>query len=176
MNDILIREWTAADIPSIRRITWETWIATYASFVPTEDLRAYFEEHYSENALAALMGDSTNDGFLSTVDAIPAGFVRTHWEAPETRFYISSLYVLPQFQGRGVGVGLMRASERTALALGVSTVWLGVMEQNIRTLQWYRRTGFSFVEKAPFTMGTSTINHLIGWKQITTDAHERSEA
>ncbi len=168
MNDVLIREWTGSDVPAIRHITWETWIATYASFVPVEDLRAYFDVHYSEEALAALMVDSSNGGFLATVSGIPAGFVRTHWEAQEGRFYVSSLYVLPAFQGKGIGSELMTASERKALALGVQTVWLGVMEQNIRTLEWYRRTGFTFVEEAPFTMGKSTINHLIGWKQIGT--------
>ncbi len=168
MTDFLIREWTGTDIPAIRHITWETWIATYAAFVPVEDLRAYFDAHYNEEALAALMADPSNGGFLATVDGMPAGFVRTHWEAGEGRFYVSSLYVLPEFQGKGIGSGLMTASEQKALVRQVQTVWLGVMEQNTRTLDWYRKTGFTFVEEAPFTMGRSTINHLIGWKQIGT--------
>jgi ribosomal protein S18 acetylase RimI-like enzyme len=169
MSDILIREWTQADIPAVRHITWETWIATYAAFVPGEDLRAYFDAHYTEEALAALMTDPANGGFLATAGAVPAGFVRTHWEEKEERFYVSSLYVLPQFQGKGIGGELMAASEQKALARGVQAVWLGVMEQNVRTLEWYRKTGFTFVEEAPFTMGNSTINHLIGFKQIGTD-------
>jgi ribosomal protein S18 acetylase RimI-like enzyme len=166
MDDVRIREWTKADIPAVRHITWETWIATYAAFVPTEDLRAYFDGHYTEEALAALMEDPANGGFVAAVDAVPAGFVRTHWEEKEERFYVSSLYVLPQFQGKGIGGGLMAASEQKALARGAEAVWLGVMEQNVRTLAWYRKTGFTFVEEAPFTMGLSTINHLIGFKRI----------
>jgi ribosomal protein S18 acetylase RimI-like enzyme len=169
MSDVLIRGWTEADIPAVRRITWETWIATYAAFVPVEDLRAYFDSHYAEDALAALMADPANGGFLAILDGVPGGFVRTHWEEREQRFYVSSLYVLPQFQGRGIGGGLMAASERKAVARGADALWLGVMEQNVRTLEWYRRTGFTFVEEAPFTMGTSTINHLIGFKTIGTE-------
>lgn len=169
MSDVLIREWTAADIPAIRHIAWETWIATYAVFVPEEDLRAYFDDHYSPDALGALMADPSNGGFLASLHTAAAGFVRTHWEEKEGRFYVSSLYVLPQFQGKGIGAGLMAASEGKALARGVRAVWLGVMEQNVRTLQWYRKTGFTFVEEAPFTMGKSTINHLIGFKTLGTD-------
>ncbi len=170
MNDVLIRDWAVADIPAVRRITWETWVATYAAFVPAEDLRAYFDVHYSPEALGALMADPSNGGFLASVGVVPAGFVRTHWEERESRFYVSSLYVLPEFQGKGIGGRLMAASERKALAQGVRAVWLGVMEQNVRTLDWYRKTGFTFVEEAPFTMGNSTVNHLIGFKSLEMDS------
>jgi ribosomal protein S18 acetylase RimI-like enzyme len=166
MSELLIREWRAADILAVRHITWETWIATYAAFVPVEDLRAYFDVHYTAEALGALMADPSNGGFLASSDGVPAGFVRTHWEEKEGRFYVSSLYVLPRFQGKGVGGALMAASERKALARGASAVWLGVMEQNVRTLDWYKRTGFTFVEEAPFKMGKTTVNHFIGFKNI----------
>jgi ribosomal protein S18 acetylase RimI-like enzyme len=169
MSDVLIRAWAREDIPAVRTIAWETWLATYAAFVPTKDLRAYFDRHYTEEALAALMADPSNGGFLAAVEGSPAGFVRTHWEEKEKRFYVSSLYVLPAFQGMGIGARLMAASEGKARAAGRGEVWLGVMEQNVRTLEWYRRTGFTFVEEAPFTMGDSTVNHLIGFKHIAAD-------
>ncbi len=169
MSDVEIRAWTRGDIPAVRRITWETWLATYAAFVPTKDLRAYFDKHYTEEALSALMADPSNGGFVASVEGAPAGFVRTHWEEKEQRFYVSSLYVLPAFQGKGIGGRLMAASEEKARARGAEEIWLGVMEQNERTLEWYRRTGFTFVEEAPFTMGDSTINHLIGFKHIGMD-------
>ncbi len=170
MSDILIRDWTAADIPAVRHITWETWVATYAAFVPTGDLRAYFDVHYSPDALGALIADPSNGGFLASVGGVPAGFVRTHWEEKEGRFYVSSLYVLPQFQGKGIGGSLMAASERKALERGARALWRGVMEQNVRTLEWYRRTGFTFVEQAPFTMGNSIVNHLIGFRSLEMDS------
>jgi ribosomal protein S18 acetylase RimI-like enzyme len=168
MSDVLIREWSESDIPAVRHITWETWVATYADFVPAEDLRAYFDVHYTAEALGALMADPSDGGFLASCEGDPAGFVRTHWEEKEQRFYVSSLYVLPRFQGKGIGSALMAASEKKALAQGVNAVWLGVMEQNVRTLDWYRRTGFTFVEEAPFKMGKTTINHFIGFRNIGT--------
>lgn len=169
MSDVLIREWREADLPAVRHITWETWMATYASFVPPADLRSYFDAHYNERALSALIADAINGGFLAEADGVPAGFVRTHWEEKEKRFYVSSLYVLPRFQGQGIGGKLMAVSEQKALERGVSAVWLGVMEQNVRTLDWYRRTGFTFVEEAPFKMGKTTINHFIGFKNLGTN-------
>jgi ribosomal protein S18 acetylase RimI-like enzyme len=76
------------------------------------------------------------------------------------------VYVLPSYQGQGIGGKLMRAAEERALAAGMKELWLGVMVQNTAALEWYRRNGFSFVEEAPFTMGKTTVNHLIGFRAI----------
>jgi ribosomal protein S18 acetylase RimI-like enzyme len=60
----------------------------------------------------------------------------------------------------------MKTAEDRAVALGMSEVWLGVMIQNTPALEWYKRTGFHFVEEAPFTMGNTTVVHLIGYRTI----------
>jgi ribosomal protein S18 acetylase RimI-like enzyme len=169
MNEILIREWKETDLPAVRHITWETWVETYSPFIPVEDLKAYYDEHYSLVALHAILASPDDAGFLATVDGVPAGFVRTHWELSEKRFYVSSLYVLPEHQGHGLGGMLMAAAEERAVKRKADAVWLGVMEQNIRTLEWYKRQGFQFVEQAPFTMGRSSVIHFIGFKNIQTD-------
>jgi ribosomal protein S18 acetylase RimI-like enzyme len=169
MSDILIREWTDEDLLAVRHITWETWLATYAPFIPVADLRSYFDEQYAVEALRDFLSSPSNKGLMALVADLPAAFVRTHWEAKEGRFYVSSLYVLPEHQGHGLGGILMAAAEQQAVRWGADAIWLGVMEQNVRTLQWYRKQGFNFVEEAPFVMGNSTVNHFIGYKKIQTD-------
>jgi ribosomal protein S18 acetylase RimI-like enzyme len=164
-----ITEWKVGDLPAVRRITWTTWLAAYGSFIPERDLRAYFDEHYSVEALTRWMGDPENRGFLAVTGHTPAGYVRTHADPQSERFYVSSLYVLPEAQGAGLGGLLMSVAEKRALGLGAEKVWLGVMEQNVRTLEWYRKQGFQFVEEAPFVMGETTVNHFIGYKLIHTE-------
>ena len=165
----VITEWTEEDLPTVRRITWETWMAAYASFIPERDLKAYFDEHYSVEALGRWMGDSENRGVLASSGGSPVGYVRTRRDLQDDRFYVSSLYVLPAAQGGGIGGVLMSVAEKRARTLGTEKIWLGVMEQNVRTLAWYRKQGFQFVEEAPFTMGGTTVNHLIGYKLIHTE-------
>jgi ribosomal protein S18 acetylase RimI-like enzyme len=45
-------------------------------------------------------------------------------------------------------------------------IWLGVMVQNVDALAWYRKLGFIFEREEPFTMGKTTVPHLIGFKKI----------
>jgi ribosomal protein S18 acetylase RimI-like enzyme len=161
-----IREWTKEDLPAVRRITWETWVATYASFIPMEDLRGYCDEQYSIEALARLMESPSFRGLLAIEDGVPAGYAKVKYSKEEERCYLSSLYILPAFQGRGIGSRLLAAGEEFARTFGVAAIWLGVMVQNTSALAWYRKIGFTFSEEAPFTMGKTTVNHLIGHRNI----------
>jgi ribosomal protein S18 acetylase RimI-like enzyme len=166
MTDIHIRQWATSDIPCIREITWTTWLDTYGSFIPEEDMRGYYEEQYDAAALEDLMRRPGVEGCVAEVTGEAAGYLKTHDESSEGRFYVSSVYVLPRFQGVGVGSRLMGAAEERARVLGRPALWLGVMVQNLRALAWYRKQGFTFVEELPFTMGTTTVNHLIGFKPV----------
>ena len=160
----MIREWTETDLPDLRHITWETWVATYASFIPLEDLRAYYDEHYSIKALAELMRAPGFRGLIAIEEDRPAGYAKVKYNDDEKKCYLSSLYILPDFQGCGIGGRLMERGETIARTFGVNEIWLGVMVQNTSALAWYRKRGFQFVQEEPFTMGQTSVMHLIGYR------------
>jgi diamine N-acetyltransferase len=163
---VTLREWTPEDLETVRRITWETWVATYASFIPLEDLRGYYDEHYSIRALTALMHSPGFHGLLAVDDATAMGYAKVKFNPEERRCYLSSLYILPGYQGRGIGATLLAKGEECALGFGVNEIWLGVMVQNSNALDWYKRIGFQFVEEQPFVMGNTSVPHLIGYRTI----------
>ncbi|NJD10121.1 MAG: GNAT family N-acetyltransferase [Gemmatimonadetes bacterium] len=163
---VLVRCWAPTDVPSVRHIAWTTWLATYAGFIPEADMRAFFDEYYTPGILAAYCADEHARGFLAESEAVAAGFAKTVLNRQDGRFYLSSLYVLPEYQGQGIGSRLLRASEEFALTLGATEVWLGVMTQNTASVEWYRRIGFRFEREEPFMMGQTTVPHLIGYRPI----------
>ena len=93
-------------------------------------------------------------------------FPRTHFHKKENRFYLASLYLLPAFQGKGIGGRLLQAAEERAGAYGLTELWVGVMVQNEAAGRWYERKGFHFVREEPFRMGGTTVPHKIGYKMI----------
>ncbi len=101
--NIVVRQLEVRDIQSVRHVTWETWLETYALFIPEPDLRAYFDEQYSVPALTELFKSPGVTGYIIEIDEAVAGFTRTEYKKDENRFYISSLYVLPMYQGSGLG-------------------------------------------------------------------------
>lgn len=162
-----VQPWQKRDLRAVRDITWTTWQSAYAAFVPVDDLKTYFAAHYSLGALRAVYTDPFVDGFIGTAEGGPAGYIRTRYVREEHRFYVTSLYILPVFQGLGLGGRLLAAAEGRARHYGVDAVWLGVMTRNERALAWYRRRGFRFIRREPFALAATTVEHRIGFRKMS---------
>jgi ribosomal protein S18 acetylase RimI-like enzyme len=163
---IVIRPWQKNDLASIRRITWESWISTYSSFIPESDLRSYFDVHYTEASLLKMFEDPFTHGFIVETDDQIAGYARLFFNRDENRLYVSSLYFLPDYQGQGMGSQLLNAAAGYAAEKGFDELWIGVMVKNRQALVFYRKVGFQFVREEPFTMGKTAVSHLIGFKKL----------
>jgi ribosomal protein S18 acetylase RimI-like enzyme len=162
-----VRSWRREDLETVRRIVWLTWLAAYASFIPREDLRDYYDRHYSPEALAAAFAAPGVGGFIGFRAETAAGYARTHLDRKDGEGYLASLYVLPDFQGLGLGVALLGVAEDWVGSLGRERIGVGVMTANIRALNWYERKGFRFDREEPFVMGKTAIRHRLGWKPLT---------
>ena len=97
-----IRKWTTHDLPVIQNVLWKTWMEAYSSFLPESDLKSYFSEHYDLEALTELFNNPLVSGYVAEVDGSVVGFMRTTKDWEENKFYVSSVYILPPFQKRGL--------------------------------------------------------------------------
>ncbi len=164
--ELTIRPWRKSDVESIRRITWQSWISTYSRFIPETDLQSYFDTHYTEGSLLGMLDDPSAHGFVADMDGRTAGYARLFLNQDENRLYISSLYLLPEFEGSGLGTRLLESAEQFALEKSLDELWVGVMVKNRQALLFYRKVGFLFVRQEPFTMGKTTVSHLVGYKKL----------
>ncbi len=168
--EIVIRRWQKSDLASIRRLTWQSWIATYSSFIPENDLRSYFDAHYTDASLLSMFDDPLGQGYVAETDDHVVGYLRLFLNRDENRVYIPSLHVLQGFQGQSIGRRLLESAEDYAAGKRMDRVWIGVMVKNSRALVYYRNVGFQFVREEPFTMGNTTVRHLIGYKILGRNA------
>ncbi len=166
MSNPALRAWNGDDCGTVRRIALETWKAAYGSFIPEADLRAYLERHYADQVLREKVETPAIRGFIAAWDGVDVGYMIVSLPAEEHRCYVSSVYVLPGYQGKGIGRVLLAEARRCARANGLDRIWLGVMVDNTAARTWYEQNGFLFTERAPFTMGGTTVEHLIGYQMI----------
>jgi len=161
--NISIRHWLRADLPTIQRLLLETWVDAYDSFIPRADLIGYLHAQYSQAKLEALFADPDVTGLVAEVDGVLAGYAKLYLARAEQRFYVHQLYILPARQGLGLGHRLMAGAEARARELGADRLWLGVMVKNVQAVAWYRKLGYAVMENAPFVMGSTTVDHYIGY-------------
>jgi ribosomal protein S18 acetylase RimI-like enzyme len=91
------------------------------------------------------------------------GYAKLYHARAEQRFYVHQLYILPAKQGLGLGHRLMACAEERARELGADRIWLGVMVKNAQAVAWYKKMGFTLTETSPFVMGSTTVDHYIGY-------------
>lgn len=172
---LVYRQWKEIDLPAIHNLLLETWLDAYASFIPESDLISYHRATYNITALQAMFHESGMNGFVADSDRSLVGYVRTRVAHDENRFYVPSLYILPHFQGKGIGRSLMTMAVDEAVFKGYDRIWIGIMEKNKEGLDWYRRFGYQIAEEAPFTMGKTTVNHYIGYVLVKAFSPRRLE-
>jgi ribosomal protein S18 acetylase RimI-like enzyme len=163
---VQIRPWQKSDFESIRSITWQSWISAYSSFIPENDLRSHLDSYYAKASLLSMFDDPLMQGFVAEAGGTIAGYARIFINQEENRLYVSSLYLLPEFQGKEIGRKLLEAAEGYAAGKGLDDIWIGVMVKNKQALFFYRKVGFLFIREEPFTMGETTVSHLIGYKKL----------
>jgi ribosomal protein S18 acetylase RimI-like enzyme len=164
--NVAIRPWRKGDLEALRKTTWQSWISTYSSFIPESDLKSYFDIHYAEASFLSMFNDPLTQVFVAERDDHIAGYVRLLLNREETRLYVPSLYLLPDFQGQDIGIRLLKTAEEYAAEKSLDELWIGVMVENRKALLFYRKVGFQFVREEPFTMGKTTVPHLIGYKKL----------
>ncbi|HAB52989.1 MAG: hypothetical protein A2315_04340 [Ignavibacteria bacterium RIFOXYB2_FULL_35_12] len=162
---ISLRNWTKEDFQTVRNILLVTWKDAY-NFIPEKDIITHLENYYGEAKLLELFDNHLVMGILAEIENKSVGWMKLFNDELRDKFFISSLYVLPELQGYGIGKKLLVKAEEIAAKLKYEKVWLGVMKDNVKALEWYKKIGFQFVEEEPFKMGDTEVLHLIGYKVI----------
>jgi len=171
---ISYRRWELKDIESIRQLLYDTWLDTYAEFIPREDILEYLKGYYNGDILRSFVDDQNVVGFVAEVDGAIAGYEKTFYNREEKRLYVQQLYILPRHQGLGLGKQLMAFAADHAKTYDLDRVWLGVMVDNTAALLWYQNMGYQIIEKTPFTLGKTTVEHYIGFIPVA-DIFQLSE-
>jgi len=161
-----VRSWRRSDLRSIQDVAWNTWADAYGQFIPEEDRRDFHTSYYALDKLQILFDSRIVEGCVALADDQIVGYSKTHWNEARAEFYITSLYVLPEFQKLSLGKKMLEYGIEAAKKHKADRVWLGVMVDNKAAIEWYGRQGFVFIENRPFTIGNTTIDDLIGYKLI----------
>lgn len=161
-----IRPWTPRDFPAVQRVLWETWMDTYAPFIPVQELKNYFDEHYNLKAIAELALHPDIEGYVAEDKEEVTGYMLLKYSEETGMFSVASLYILPTKQGGGLGGRMLALAEQRAKEEGHATLWLGVMTQNTRAIDWYAARGFAVARQEPFSMGNVSVPHYIMSKTI----------
>ena len=130
-----------ADLPKVRDLAERIWRSSYGELLSPGQIEYMLDWMYS---LERLRRDWTSGVVFHwpIVDQIPVGYMATQTDPHAAVLHLHKLYVLPQFQGKGLGGRLLEHAFQAATQAGCRTVRLHVNKGNLRAIACYHRHGF----------------------------------
>ena len=129
------------DLKAISGIYEKSWKHTYKGMLPGGYLRRIPEgnwaeriNHFGSRSMVAVSGEE----YIATVS-----FGATRVAGYEECGEVFSLYVLPQYTGKGIGRRLMDRAVSELKALGYTKVVLFALDKNTTARRFYEKYGFS---------------------------------
>jgi diamine N-acetyltransferase len=128
------------ELPLVRKLALTIWPPTYKDILTAEQMDYMLEKSYSLKALKNQFKDG-NDFYFILFDGKRVGFISSQTRIDDV--YIHKFYVLPEYQGKGLG------REAFSIWLGTSRagmVRLNVNRYNLPAINFYFGLGMK-IEK-----------------------------
>ncbi|MEW4414551.1 GNAT family N-acetyltransferase [Clostridium sp. AN503] len=147
---------SADDRMEISKIYEESWKYAYKGIIPQDNLDSIPKGRWSTNL------DNPNWKTLICIDdgkiVGTSSFCKSRFKQFPDWGEIISIYLLPNYMGKGYGKTLMKSTLSELKRLGYKNIFLWVLEENIRARHFYEQFGFSPTN--------DFINDNIGGKEL----------
>lgn len=158
-EDSFIRKVTADDVGAIQYLATMIWADTYDGVLSKKDQVRVLRHSYSQGELMKSIQENTF--LLAEVNGVAAGYVDMGIQ--NEVLYLHRLYVMPEFQRRGLGkqllqeaifqsIGLFEGSDREECSMP-KVVVATVETRNPRARGFYKKMGFVEESSTTINMG-----------------------
>lgn len=159
MTNILIREVTILDLVLLQNIGIQTFTETFASENTAENMKIYLDESFSIARLTAELNDNNAAFYFVTIDENVVGYLKINFGSSQTELKddkaieIERIYVLSAYQRQQVGQLLYQKAIEIARTKNANYIWLGVWENNLKAISFYKKNGFEVFDRHIFKLG-----------------------
>jgi GNAT superfamily N-acetyltransferase len=144
---------TTADIPAIARLADLIWRAHYPGIISTEQIDYMLAKMYSAETLQhEILHRAIRYERLLVGDEF-AGFASHGPTEQANLFKLHKIYLLPAWQGRGLGSLLLGHCERETVKLGAVRIMLTVNKRNTKAIGAYQRNGYTITNSVVADIG-----------------------
>jgi ribosomal protein S18 acetylase RimI-like enzyme len=170
---VLIREATPGDIPGIARVHVDTWRTTYPGIVPAEHLaqlsyersKARWRDHLAGMAGRRFAYVAEDAGRI--IGLTSGGPERDGLPGYDGELY--GLYLLADYQRRGIGRALTLTVARRLVAEGFKAMVIWVLRNNLNARAFYEALGGVLIHEKPITIGSAElVDVAYGWPDLST--------
>lgn len=159
MENITIQKVTLNDVNQLQKIGRLTFSETFSGDNSEEDMKKYLDENFSVEKLTEELNNKNSEFYFALLDNTVIGYLKLNFGESQTELKdnkaleIERIYVPKEYHGQSVGQILYEKAIQVAKQKDTDYVWLGVWEENLRALSFYKKNGFVEFDKHIFKLG-----------------------
>ncbi|PTT40475.1 GNAT family N-acetyltransferase [Chryseobacterium sp. HMWF028] len=172
MSSIIINKASAEDVEIVQNLGIQTFSETFAEDNTEEAMKKYLEESFTSEKIKSELNNPDSHFYIAWEEDNPVGYLKVNTGNAQTELQddasleIERIYVKKSHHGKKVGQLLYDQALETAQQLNKSYLWLGVWEENLRALHFYRKNGFVEFDKHIFRLGEEEQTDLMMKKTL----------
>lgn len=172
-HDLEFRTPRADEAEPLARLGRETFIETFGHQYRPEDLRAFLNEQYAQEAIASEIADpqitlrvlAGGGGLIGFIKLGPLKLPVTN--PPKNSHEIRQLYLRQDFTGRGLGERFLTWALAHLEKQHIARLYLSVFSENHGALRFYRRFGFQKCGEYLYPVGQQQDLEFIFFRNLT---------
>ena len=136
-------------------------------FRSKEELFEYLEHTYDPVKLTKSLKKENNLYLLTFADGQAAGFAKVKKHSLNdqiesgAQMELQKIYVLPEWQGYGIGTSLMKEVRNIAREIYPDYIWLDTHVSNEAAIRLYETNGYKKIGTCAYTIGTQTFDYYL---------------
>ena len=159
MENIITRRITLNDLEKLQEIGRKTFEETFSESNSEVNMNNYLEDSFSKEKLTAELQNKNSEFYFAILEDEVIGYLKINFGESQTELKdknaleIQRIYVAKEFHGKSVGQILYDKAIEIAKQKASEYVWLGVWEENLRAISFYKKNGFVAFDKHVFRLG-----------------------
>ena len=156
------REAVDGDAESVQRVARKSWHAAHDHIIGEDGVEQLLDRWYGDDEIRERIDREDAPMFLAVADGEIVGFVQggTSDDGPADAV-VGSIYVSPEYWGKGAGTGLLEQLFDALRADGRDSVWLSVMADNEVGRSFYDKHDFQIHEERTVELAGREVDDVV---------------
>lgn len=162
ISPVKVDQWKA-----LQEIGRTTFLEAFQSSNTSSDIQAYLDKSFSEQQIRSELTNPLSTFFFAILHDEIIGYLKLNVGDAQTEkmgsdfIEIERIYVLHKHQGKRIGDALMEKALSEARRFNMKHAWLGVWEQNLKAIEFYKRKGFIAFDTHVFILGSDRQTDIL---------------
>lgn len=150
---------TSSELELLQRISRLTFFETFSNQNTPENMHIYLNSNMSLENLCNEYNNTDSSFYFIRINGNVAGYFKLNFSQKypnnheKKSLEIERLYLLKQVQNKGFGKQIMNTIFEVSKLKNISTIWLGVWENNEPAIAFYKKMGFEEFGNHQFKLG-----------------------